>query len=229
MSTKTDLVVRRLGRRDYSQVFDAMRAFSLQRPCEQADEVWLLEHSPVFTQGLNGKSVHVLAPGDIPVIQTDRGGQVTYHGPGQLVIYLLLDLRRLQIGVRRLVSILEQSVVTLLRPWGISANARPDAPGVYVGDCKLASLGLRVRRGCCYHGLSLNVDMDLSPFQRIDPCGYTGLQMTQLRDLCPGATLKATADALLPILTQELGYTAGVVRDDLPRLELPSTQQACNV
>lgn len=180
-----------LGVCDYAQTAARMKAFTESRDVHTADEVWLLQHPPVFTQGQAGKAEHVLAPGTIPVVQSSRGGQVTYHGPGQLVVYPLLDLRRLGMGVRDLVSLLEQTTVQLLAGHGIAAFARADAPGVYVrrdfgqGDevRKLASVGLRVSRGCSYHGLSLNVAMDLEPFERINPCGYAGLRMTQLAEL----------------------------------------------
>ncbi len=177
------LLVRHLGLVDYQVTFDAMRLFSEQRTTETADEIWLLEHPPTFTQGMNGKAEHLIAPGNTPVIQVDRGGQVTYHGPGQLVVYLLLDLRRRKLGVRKVVNAMEQAVITLLADYDIAAIARQDAPGVYVDGAKIASLGLRVRRGCSYHGLSLNVAMDLEPFTRINPCGYPGLGVTQLSEL----------------------------------------------
>ncbi|ESQ17512.1 MAG: hypothetical protein N838_00135 [Thiohalocapsa sp. PB-PSB1] len=162
-----------------------MRRFTDQRDSRSDDQLWLLEHPPVFTLGQAGRLEHVRSPGDIPVLQTDRGGQVTYHGPGQLVAYLLLDLRRAGIGVKRLVHLLEESVITLLAEQGIDASTRLGAPGVYVNSAKIASIGLRVRRGCCYHGIALNVDLDLEPFQRINPCGYPGLQVTRLIDLLP--------------------------------------------
>lgn len=160
-----------------------MRAFTDARTEHTADEVWLLEHPPVFTLGQAGRSEHLLYPGEIPVLQVDRGGQVTYHGPGQIVAYVLLDLGRLGLGIRDLVSVLEQAVIGLLADYGICGEARPRAPGVYVDGCKIASIGLRVRRRCSYHGLSVNVSMDLEPFQRINPCGYQGLRMTQLHAL----------------------------------------------
>ncbi len=175
--------VHHLGPTDYIETWDAMKAFTARRDAATADELWITEHPPVFTQGLNGRAEHLLAPGDVPVIQIDRGGQVTYHGPGQLVLYCLLDLPRLGLGVRGLVSTIERSIVEWLAGHGIDAQTRGGAPGVYVGDAKLAALGLRVRKGCCYHGLSLNVDMDLEPFSRINPCGYAGLAVTQLADL----------------------------------------------
>ncbi|MBC7984937.1 MAG: lipoyl(octanoyl) transferase LipB [Candidatus Obscuribacterales bacterium] len=189
-------VVRWLGRVDYLPTWQAMQAFTDNRDAETRDEVWCLEHPPVFTLGMNGKAEHVLAPGEIPVIKIDRGGQVTYHGPGQLVLYPLLDLRRLQMGVRDLVVALENAVVTTVAAWGITAVGRRDAPGVYVDGRKLASVGLRIRRGCSYHGLALNIAMDLEPFQRINPCGYQGLEVTQLRDFGGPTDVRVVADAL---------------------------------
>jgi lipoyl(octanoyl) transferase len=173
---------RELGQVDYQPTWHAMQRFTDTRGVDTPDEIWLLEHSPVFTQGQAGKAEHVLFPGDIPVVQVDRGGQVTYHGPGQLVAYLLLDVRRSGLGVRELVSRIERSLIDLLASYGVSANAKPDAPGVYVDGAKIASLGLRIRNGRSFHGLALNVDMDLQPFQRINPCGYAGMAMTQLAD-----------------------------------------------
>ncbi len=175
--------VRRLGATDYIETWGAMKAFTAGRDAATADELWVTEHPSVFTQGLNGRAEHLLAPGDIPVVQIDRGGQVTYHGPGQLVLYCLLDLPRLGLGVKGLVGSIERAIVEWLAGYGIAARTRSGAPGVYVGGAKIAALGLRVRKGCCYHGLSLNVDMDLEPFGRINPCGYAGLAVTQLRDL----------------------------------------------
>jgi lipoyl(octanoyl) transferase len=173
----------RLGRRPYLPVWQAMRELTDTRDETTADQLWLVEHDPVFTQGQAGKPEHLLMPGDIPVVQTDRGGQVTYHGPGQVVLYPLLDVRRSRLGVRDLVSALENAVIAVLAEQGVEARARPDAPGVYVGEAKIASLGLRIRRGASYHGVALNVDADLSPFARINPCGYAGMAMTRLADL----------------------------------------------
>ncbi len=178
------LVLRELGLVDYQTTLAAMRQLTDSRNADSPDELWLLQHPPVFTQGQAGKAEHVLAPGDIPVIQVDRGGQVTYHGPGQWVLYLMVDLRRQQLGVRDLVNLIERSVVQLLKEYAISAATKPDAPGVYVAGEKIASLGLRIRRGCSYHGLALNVDMDLEPFGRINPCGYEGLQVTSMASCC---------------------------------------------
>ncbi len=184
-----------------------MTDFTNQRTTETPDQLWLVEHPPVFTQGQAGKSEHLLFPGDIPVVQTDRGGQVTYHGPGQLVAYPLLDLRRLNIGVRELVTRLEQTVIATLAHYGIESAAKPDAPGVYVKGDKIASLGLRVRRGCSFHGLALNVAMDLSPFQRINPCGYQGLAMTQMQDLLPNPPgLAEVQIQLVAEFARKLGY-----------------------
>mgnify|MGYP000669287083 CR=1 FL=1 len=175
--------IRELGLADYAGVYAQMQAFNATRTPATGDEIWLVEHSPVFTQGQAGKAEHLLDPGEIPVIATDRGGQVTYHGPGQIVVYPLLDLKRLGIGPKSLVHGIEQVTIDWLAAQGIAAARRERAPGVYVGGRKIASLGIRIRRGCCYHGLSLNVAMDLAPFARINPCGYAGLAMTQLRDL----------------------------------------------
>jgi len=183
------LVMRELGLVEYQPTLDAMRAFTDARDADTPDELWLLQHPRVFTQGQAGKAEHVLSPGDIPVIQVDRGGQVTYHGPGQWVIYLLVDIRRSHLGVRDLVTLIEQAIVQLLAEYQIDAEPRADAPGVYVAGDKIAALGLRVRRGCSYHGLSLNVDMDLQPFQRINPCGYQGLQVTSMARLLPDDSL----------------------------------------
>ena len=160
-----------------------MREFTNRRNPQTGDELWIVEHDPVFTQGLNGRAEHLLNPGDIPVVQIDRGGQITYHGPGQLVLYCLLDITRLGLGVRGLVARIEKSVIDLLEHYQVVSHTRKGAPGVYVGKAKIAALGLRIRKGCCYHGLSLNVDMDLEPFERINPCGYSGLAVTQLSDL----------------------------------------------
>ncbi|MCK2183452.1 lipoyl(octanoyl) transferase LipB [Halomonas sp. YJPS3-2] len=176
------------------------------RDADTPDQMWLVEHDPVFTQGRAGKPEHLLMPGDIPVVQTDRGGQVTYHGPGQVVLYPLLDVRRAGLGVRELVSALENAAVALLAEYGIEAHARPDAPGVYVGEAKIASLGLRIRRGASFHGIALNVDGDLSPFDRINPCGYAGLAMTRLADLVGEApSMSEVGERLAACLARELG------------------------
>lgn len=204
-----EVIVRDLGRTAYQPVFAEMRAFTDGRSAETPDELWFTEHHPVFTQGQAGKEEHLLAPGDIPVVQVDRGGQVTYHGPGQWVVYLLIDLRRRGMGVRALVSLIEQSIVSLLAEYGIAAAADPKAPGVYVDGRKIASLGLRVRRGCSYHGLSLNVDMNLEPFQRINPCGHAGLEVVSMATLLPGVTLdmNAIGERLLALLAEQLEHS----------------------
>lgn len=196
MSAGGALVLRRLGRQPYTPVWEAMRAFTDARLPDTPSELWLLEHEPVYTLGQAGRVEHLRAPGGVPVVRTDRGGQVTYHGPGQLVAYLLLDLRAAGLGVRPLVTLLEQAVVALLAAHGVAAAARPDAPGVYADGRKVASVGLRVRRGCSYHGLALNVDMDLGPFRGIDPCGHAGLEVTQLRELGVPLTVTQAGDAL---------------------------------
>ena len=196
---------RELGLVDYEPTLHAMREYTDQRDADSPDQLWLLQHPRVFTQGQAGKPEHLLATGDIPVVAADRGGQVTYHGPGQWVVYLLIDLKRRGLGVRNLVDLIEQGVVELLAEEGIPSAARPEAPGVYVGDDKIASLGLRVRRGCSYHGLSLNVDMDLEPFQRINPCGYAGLQVTSVaRCLGLAPDMDALGRRLLQILSRRL-------------------------
>lgn len=200
------LTVRQLGLLPYQPVWQAMQRFTNERGPGAADEIWLLEHRPVFTQGQAGKPEHLLLPGDIPVVQADRGGQVTYHGPGQLIAYLLLDVRRSGLGVRELVSRMEQALVALLAEYGVEAHARADAPGVYVGAAKIASLGLRIRHGRSFHGLALNVDMDLEPFRRINPCGYAGLAMTQLRDLVGPIDFAEVRERLQRQLVQQLGY-----------------------
>ena len=205
------------GLQDYLTTWEAMRDFTAGRDLATPDQVWLLEHPPVFTLGQAGRREHVLDPGAIPVIQTDRGGQVTYHGPGQLIAYLLFDLRRGRIGVKRLVQVLEQSVIDLLAARGIPAAARPDAPGVYVEGAKIASLGLRVRQGCSYHGLSLNVDMDLEPFRRINPCGYPGLEVTQLTALDPGAAIDEVAPELADRLVRALTLSAAKIASNLDK------------
>lgn len=204
-----ELVVRRLGVADYLPTLEAMRLLTTKRDAQTPDEIWLLQHPRVFTQGQAGKAEHLLAPGDIPVIQVERGGQVTYHGPGQLVAYLMLDLRRLDLGVRDLVTAMEQSLVDVLACYGVEAAPKADAPGVYVNGDKIASLGLRVSRGCSFHGLALNVDMDMLPFQRINPCGYAGLKMVQLKDLLgTPPSFDEVAQRLEHALRQRLGYTS---------------------
>lgn len=207
-----DLIVRNLGQQPYQQTWEAMKAFTDRRTESSPDELWCLEHPPVYTQGQAGRAEHILAPGDIPVIQVDRGGQVTYHGPGQLVVYLMVDIRRAGFGVRTLVDHIEQGIVAVLADLGVVAAPRPDAPGVYVGAAKIASLGLRVRRGCSFHGLALNVDMDMEPFRRINPCGYAGLPMCQVSDFVPGTRVADIAGALTRALATRIGYGADDLR-----------------
>lgn len=204
--------IRQLGRVDYEPTWRRMQQFTEQRDAASADEIWFLEHPPVFTLGMNASLEHVLAPGHIPLVEIDRGGQVTYHGPGQLVVYPLLDIGRLGLTVRELVCALEQAVIDTVASWGIEAYGRRDAPGVYVEDRKLASLGLRIRRNCCYHGLALNVDMDLEPFGRINPCGYQGLEVTRLADLGVAATVSEVGARLRPRLLTALGLADQQVR-----------------
>ena len=205
MSAPRDLIVRDLGRRPYEPVWRAMQAYTDTRGPESDDELWLVEHDPVFTLGQAGKWEHVLAPGEIPVVPVDRGGQVTYHGPGQLVVYPLLDLRRLGIGVRELVHRIEQAAIDALAGWRIAAARRDGAPGIYVDGAKIMALGLRVRRGCSFHGLAFNIAMDLTPFERINPCGYQGLSVTQVLDLGGPGSVAEAAQALVPLLAQQFG------------------------
>lgn len=208
MAVSEELIIRTPeGLQPYASVWEKMQALTASRDASTPDEIWLLQHEPVFTQGQAGKAEHLLSTGDIPVVQVDRGGQVTYHGPGQLIAYLMLDLRRRKLGVRDLVDIIEQSIVALLADLGVEAYPKPDAPGVYVNEQKICSLGLRIRRGCSFHGLALNLDMDLEPFLRINPCGYAGLQMTQVRTQAPQADLAAVPDNLVKHLVKKLGYT----------------------
>lgn len=188
-----------LGRQPYWSVWQQMQQYTLARQAASSDQIWITEHPPVFTLGLNGKREHLLAETSIPVVDCDRGGQITYHGPGQLIIYLLLDLRRLGLGPRQIVSIMENAIISTLKQYGIQATANPKAPGVYVGGQKIASLGLRIKAGCCYHGLSINNQMDLSPFQLINPCGYPGLEVTQLANL--GVDI-ANHELAVPVLHQ---------------------------
>src|SRR6185312_6465651 len=219
------LLVRRLGRQPYVPVWQAMRALTDARDAETPDELWLLEHDPVFTLGQAGKREHVLAPGEIPVIPVDRGGQVTYHGPGQIVAYPLLDLRRLGIGVRDLVCRIEQAIIDTLAHWNIQAVRREGAPGVYVADAKVAALGRRVRRGCTFHGLAFNVNMDLEPFHRINPCGYQGLQVTQVLDLGGPGSLAAVEAVLIGELARQFGLEAVPAAND-PRTESSDAARA---
>lgn len=197
-------IIKHLGRSDYLQTWQAMKDFTDQRDAETVDQLWITEHAPVFTQGLNGKPEHLLDTGAIPVIQIDRGGQVTYHGPGQLVLYCLLDLTRLGLGIRGLVNRIEAAIIALLDNYGIAANARASAPGVYVGEAKIAALGLRIRKGCCYHGLSLNINMDLSPFEGINPCGFQGLAVTQVAAFNAEIELEQAGRELATLLIEHI-------------------------
>jgi len=191
------IVIRQLNQMDYVSVWQAMQKFTDHRDEQTLDELWLVEHPAVFTQGQAGKEEHLLMPGDIPVVQVDRGGQVTYHGPGQQVMYFMINLRRRKMGVRELVTLIENGIIKTLADFGIEAAARPDAPGVYVDSKKIASLGLRVRKGCSFHGLALNVNMDLSPFLRINPCGYANLEMLQTADISQLATVEQAGASLI--------------------------------
>jgi lipoyl(octanoyl) transferase len=185
-----NIKIRHLGQQDYLSCWQKMQDYTLARDENSTDEIWIVEHPPVFTQGLNGKPEHLLQVSDIPVVNTDRGGQITYHAPGQLVVYILVDIKRRELGVRQLVTTLEQAMIDTLSQYGLQAIAKAEAPGVYIQDKKIGSVGLRIKKGCSYHGLSLNNNMDLSPFSYINPCGYQGLQVTQLVDL--GVKIKTT-------------------------------------
>lgn len=204
MATPADLTIRDLGLKDYKIVWQDMREFTNSRNGDTGDEIWLVEHAPVFTLGLNGKREHILSEGNIPVVKCDRGGQVTYHGPGQIVAYLLLDLRRRKLGVKQLVEKMEQAVIELLAQYGVNGERKDNAPGVYVNGAKIAALGLRVRRGCSYHGLSVNVDMDLAPFSQINPCGYADLPSVQLKDLVDDIDINLIREKLVTELQRQL-------------------------
>ena len=202
------LIVRHLGRSDYEPVWHDMQKFTDERDADTPDELWLVEHPPVFTQGLAGKAEHILAPGDIPVIQVDRGGQITYHGPGQIVAYPLINLRRHGIGVKSLVHGIEQAIIDTVALYGVTAARKDNAPGVYVDGAKIASLGLRIRKACSFHGLAFNIDMDLEPFQRINPCGFSNLKVIQLADLANDVQLPTVEQQLIAAFCQQLKFTA---------------------
>lgn len=204
VTTVDGVIVRQLGRQPYAPIFEAMKRFTDERDQNTPDEIWLVEHDAVFTQGQAGKAEHILMPGDIPVVQVDRGGQVTYHGPGQQVIYLMLNIKRRKLGVRHLVTAMEEAVVGLLAKYDVKAYPKPDAPGVYVDEKKVCSLGLRIRNGCSFHGLALNVNMDLSPFQRINPCGYAGMEMIDTARLNGPTTLETAGKELTQLLLEAL-------------------------
>jgi lipoyl(octanoyl) transferase len=205
-SLTSDVIIRHKALQDYLSCWQAMKKFTDERQPETPDEIWFVQHSPVFTQGQNGKPEHLLQQSDIPLVQTDRGGQVTYHAPGQLIVYTLIDVKRKKWNIRELVTRLEQSVITYLAHLNIEAKAQCKAPGVYVNDKKICSVGLRIRRGCAYHGLALNIDMDLTPFSWINPCGYQDLQMTQLKDLAATITMASVSHHFVEYLLQNLGY-----------------------
>ena len=212
-SDANGVIVRQLGRQPYEPIFEAMKRFTDERDQNTQDEIWLVEHDAVFTQGQAGKAEHILMPGDIPVVQVDRGGQVTYHGPGQQVIYLMLNIKRRKLGVRHLVTAMEESVVGLLEKYGVTAYPKPDAPGVYVDEKKVCSLGLRIRNGCSFHGLALNVNMDLSPFQRINPCGYAGMEMIDTARLNGPTTLETAGNELTHLLLEALSIAQPIYKE----------------
>lgn len=211
-NTLNKLIVRNLGLQDYQAIWQAMQSFTLERDESTVDELWCLQHPPIFTMGLNGKEEHLLNIKNIPVVNIDRGGQVTYHGPGQLVVYTLIDLARLNISVKDLVKAIEQAVIQLLEQYGIQAQTKDNAPGVYVNGEKIAALGLRIKRNKSYHGLSLNIDMDLSPFQQINPCGYEGMAVTQIKNLTSQINLSSISADLVTHLAQLLGYNHTAIR-----------------
>jgi len=221
------LLVRRFpGLQPYQPVWRAMQAFTDARTAETPDELWVVEHTPVFTLGQAGKWEHVLMPGDIPVVPVDRGGQVTYHGPGQIVVYPLVDLRRAGLGVREFVRRIEQAIIDTLAGWNILATRKDGAPGVYVAGAKVAALGLRVRRGCTFHGLAFNVDMNLEPFQRINPCGFQGLKVTQVLDLGGPSRLADVESVLVAELARQLGFVAQAAAPDTFDAGQPAAEAA---
>lgn len=217
---KSTLIIRQLSRMNYSKVWHAMQNFTDNRDDKTCDELWLVEHPPVFTQGQAGKAEHLLMPGDIEVVKVDRGGQVTYHGPGQQVVYVMINLRRRKIGVRQLVTLIENGIVAALNDYDIKAYPKPDAPGVYVNEKKVASLGLRIRKGCSFHGLALNVNMDLSPFLRINPCGYTGLEMVQTCDIQGPQDIESAGNALVKHLIDLFDSTNVEYQTGLPQIDI---------
>ncbi len=219
------VLIRQFGLREYRGTYEAMAGFTSRRGPRTADEIWCLEHEPVFTLGLAGRTEHLLDPGAIPVHKVDRGGQVTYHGPGQLVVYLLLNLKRRGISIKRFVTLLEQSAIDFLAGFDLDARRRKGMPGVYLADSKIAALGVRMRRGCCYHGLALNVNMDLSPFERINPCGYPGLEVTQLADRGFRLSVDDAAEQFLPCLLEQFGCDE-VERYDERNISFPEIMAA---
>ena len=206
MAAESHLIIRRLGLQPYLPTWRKMQQLTNQRDKDSSDEIWLLEHHSVFTQGQAGRAEHLLNPGDIPVVQVDRGGQVTYHGPGQLIMYLMLDLRRNKLGVRDIVTLMEQGIIDLLQHYDVHAYAKTDAPGVYVDQSKIASLGLRVRRGCSFHGLALNLNVNTEPFLRINPCGYAGMKMSNLSDYVTDLDNQQAATLLADFMIKKIGY-----------------------
>ena len=219
MSEKSKCIVRKLGLNEYVPVWNAMKAFTQQRNATTLDEIWMLEHQPVFTQGQAGKEEHLLNTGDIPIVQVDRGGQVTYHGPGQLVIYFLVDIKRKKIGVRALVTAIENIVIQLLSNYGIESRARNDAPGVYIDDKKICSLGLKIKQGRSFHGLALNVNMDKTPFLRINPCGYEGMEITQICEQGVSKSLEKIENDIQKIIFESLDFHQIKYENNLPELD----------
>ena len=217
LTAQDSCIFRKLESQEYVPVWKAMQAFTEQRNSETKDEIWMVEHPPVFTQGQAGKEEHLLSPGDIPVVQVDRGGQITYHGPGQQVVYFLIDLKRKKIGVRALVSAIEDIVVEMLGSYSIDSKVRPDAPGVYVEEKKICSLGLKIKRGCSFHGLALNVKMDKSPFLQINPCGYEGMEITQISDFDIDKSLAEIQTDFQKLITKHLGYSR-TEQGDIPTI-----------
>lgn len=210
--TESTIIVRTLGLQDYATCWHSMQQFTQQRDENALDEIWLLEHPAVFTQGQNGKPEHILQPGNIPIIKVDRGGQVTYHGPGQLVCYTLVNLQRKKLNVREFVTRLETAVIEFLKEHRLYSSAKPEAPGVYINDKKICSIGLRIRRGCAFHGLAFNVAMDLTPFSYINPCGFANLEMTQLSEYLDNVTIEKTMLDLTTHLMKNLGYTKACIK-----------------
>lgn len=207
------IIIKNLGLQPYEPIWQAMQSFTETRTADTPDEIWLLEHEPVFTLGRNGKKEHILSETNIPIIEIDRGGQVTYHGPGQLIVYLMIDIKRRGLGVRKLVTLIEQSIIDTLNEYQLSAKAKKEAPGVYIGDSKIAALGLRIKKGCSFHGLSLNLEMDLTPFKQINPCGYKNLEVIQLSDYIEDIDVSQVQQQLTFHLTRNLGYKYGYKND----------------
>ncbi|MCK5697411.1 MAG: lipoyl(octanoyl) transferase LipB [Gammaproteobacteria bacterium] len=214
LSPSDTVIIKNLGLQDYLPVWSAMQDFTIQRNTNSCDEIWLLEHHSVFTMGRNGKSEHILETSDIPIINIDRGGQITYHGPGQLVVYLMLDIKRRHLGVRHLITLIEQSIIDTLKDYQLNAYAKKEAPGVYINDAKIAALGLRIKKGCTFHGLSLNIAMDLAPFRKINPCGYKDLQIVQLSDYIYDINLSQVQQKMTSYLVKNIGYARMNVKHD---------------